>query len=244
MTSELKKDLRDLAEPGRAINSQWFFKTGPGEYGEGDKFLGVTVPNTRLVAKKYKELPVKDLKQLLDSKWHEERLLALIIMVNQFKSSTGSDQEKQTKRQELYELYLDNTQRINNWDLVDTSARDIVGGYIYEHQELLAKLDELAVSDMLWERRIAIIASSYFLGKGEPDVTIKLSKVLLKDKEDLIHKAVGWMLREMGKRCDRQLLLDFIDQYAFEMPRTTLRYSIEHLDQSTRKKYLEMKKLA
>ncbi len=238
MLSELKKDLRDLTEPGRSINSQWFFKTGPGEYGEGDKFLGLTVPNTRLVAKKYKDLSMKDLQRLLNSKWHEERLLALIIMVNQFKKA---DEDAQNQ---LYELYLSNTGRINNWDLVDTSARDIVGGYIYQHQELLPKLAELAVSKLLWERRIAIIASSYFLGNGEPDVTIKLSETLLHDKEDLMHKAVGWMLREMGKRCDRQLLLDFLDQHAHEMPRTMLRYSIEHLDDSTRRKYLGMKKPA
>ncbi len=146
------------------------------------------------------------------------------------------------KQKELYKFYLANTQQINNWDLVDLSARDIVGGYIFMHQELLPKLDELAVSKLLWDRRIAIISTFYFLMKGQPDVTVKLSKALLDDKEDLIHKAVGWMLREMGKRCDTQLLLNFLDEHAHEMPRTMLRYSNEHLSEATRQKYLTMKK--
>lgn len=234
MVELLKNDLRNHINPEKAAFFPRFFKTGPGEYGEGDKFLGVTVPDQRIVAKKYKNLSLSDLKALLMSEWHEERLTALIIMVNQFKKADDA------KQKELYEFYLAHTQRINNWDLVDTSARDIVGGYIYYHQELLPKLDELAKSDLLWERRIAIIATYFFLTKGEPDVTIKLSKKLLYDKEDLMHKAVGWMLREMGKRCDRQVLTDFLDEYAHEMPRTMLRYSIEHLDDTTRKKYLAL----
>ena len=217
------------------MNSAWFFKTGPGQYGEGDQFLGITVPDQRKVAQKYKGLSLRDAEKLLKSKWHEVRLTALIILVNQFKKGDLP------KKKEIYEFYLSHTARINNWDLVDTSARDIVGGYIYYNQELLPTLDHLAISKSLWERRIAIIATFYFLMKGEPDVTIKLSKILLHDKEDLMHKAVGWMLREMGKRCDRQVLIGFLDQHAHEMPRTTLRYAIEHLDPPTRKKYLTMK---
>lgn len=236
MIDQLKKDLRSHSDPQRAVSSAWFFKTEPGEYGEGDQFLGITVPNQRKVAKKYQNIPLSDLKELLFSQWHEERLTALIIMVGQFKKGDEKHQKQ------LYEFYLAQTSRINNWDLVDTSARDIVGGYIYHHQELLPTLDELADSDLIWERRIAIIASSYFLGKGEPDITISLATTLLKDNEDLMHKAVGWMLREMGKRCDRKLLLDFLDAHAHEMPRTMLRYSIEHLNDSTRRKYLAMKK--
>lgn len=236
MIDQLKKELRSLADPQRAESSAWFFKTGPGEYGEGDLFLGITVPNQRKIAKKFQDIPLSAIKELLHSKWHEERLTALIIMVAQFKHGDEKHQKQ------LYELYLTHTDRINNWDLVDTSARDIVGDYTYCHQELLPILDELARSDSLWERRIAIIASSYFLGKGEPDITISLATKLLKDKEDLMHKAVGWMLREMGKRCDRKLLLEFLDAHAHEMPRTMLRYSIEHLDDSTRRKYLAMKK--
>ncbi len=235
MLNELKVELRRYVDPEKAAFFPRFFKSGPGEYGEGDRFLGVTVPDQRLVAKQFRDVSLADLKELLESPWHEERLTALIIMVNQFRRADAA------KQKELYEFYLAHTHRINNWDLVDISARDIVGGYIFEYQELLPKLDELAVSDLLWERRIAIIATYYFLMKGEPDITIKLSKVLLHDKEDLMHKAVGWMLREMGKRCDRQLLLDFLDQYAHEMPRTMLRYAIEHLNEPTRKKYLEAK---
>ena len=235
MVEQIKSDLRELATPEWAMNSAWFFKTGPGQYGEGDQFLGITVPDQRKVAQKYKDLSLRDAERLLASKWHEERLTALIILVNQFKKADLP------KKKEIYEFYLSHTARINNWDLVDTSARDIVGGYIYYNQELLPTLDHLAISKSLWERRIAIIATFYFLMKGEPDVTITLSKVLLQDKEDLMHKAVGWMLREMGKRCDRQVLIGFLDQYAHEMPRTTLRYAIEHLDPQTRKKYLTMK---
>ena len=232
MLVELQKDLRYHSQPERAVNSQRFFKTGPGEYGEGDQFLGITVPNTRLIAKKYIDLPLKELEELLSSPWHEERLTALHIMVYRFNKS---DEETQ---KELYEFYLMHTHRINNWDLVDTSARDIVGGYIYAHQELLPRLDQLSRSKLLWERRIAIIATFYFLGKGEPDITIMLSEALLHDTEDLIHKAVGWMLREAGKRCGEDVLLDFLNQHAYEMPRTMLRYSIEHLSESTRQKYL------
>ncbi len=232
MLSEFKKDLRNYEDPERALSSQRFFKTGPGEYGEGDLFLGITVPHQRLVAKKYKNLPISDIEQLLQSDWHEERLLALIIMVNQFKKADDMAQKQ------LYELYLNNTHRINNWDLVDTSARDVVGGYIYHHQELLPKLNQLSQSKILWERRIAVIASSYFIGKGEPDITIRLSEALLHDTEDLMHKAVGWMLREAGKRCGQDVLLKFLDQHAHEMPRTMLRYSIEHLSEPTRQKYL------
>ncbi len=236
MIDQLRNELRSLADPQRAESAIWFFKTGPGEYGEGDLFLGITVPNQRKVAKKYQDIPLSDLKELLHSKWHEERLTALIIMVGQFKKGDEKHQKQ------LYELYLTHTDRINNWDLVDTSAHHIIGGYIYHHQELLPTLDALAQSNSLWERRSAIIASSYFLGKGEPDITISLATTLLNDTEDLMHKAVGWMLREMGKRCDRKLLLDFLDAHAHEMPRTMLRYSIEHLDDSTRKKYLALKK--
>lgn len=235
MLVDLKSELRNRVNPEKAAFFPRFFKSGPGEYGEGDKFLGVTVPDQRIVAKQFKNLPLADLKELLMSGWHEERLTALIIMVNQFKKSGP------TKQEELYDFYLAHTNQINNWDLVDTSARDIVGGYVYQHQELLPVLDTLAASDLLWERRIAIISTYYFLMKGEPDLTIKLSKTLLHDNEDLMHKAVGWMLREMGKRCDRQLLTNFLNQHAHEMPRTMLRYAIEHLDESTRRKYLEMK---
>lgn len=232
MLDELKRELRILADPEKAAFFPRFFKTGPGEYGEGDMFLGITVPNTRRVAKKYLSLSLADIETLLKSEWHEERLIALHIMVYRFNKADENQQK------ELYQFYLEHTDRINNWDLVDTSARDIVGGYLYANQKELNILDKLAVSDSLWERRIAIIATFYFLTKGEPDLTIKIASFLLHDPEDLIQKAVGWMLREMGKRCDRQVLVDFLQKHANGMPRTMLRYSIEHFDQATRQKYL------
>ena len=232
MLNGIRAELRKHVNPEKAAFFPRFFKSGPGQYGEGDLFLGITVPDQRIVAKQFSNLSLQDLEELLDSKWHEERLTALLIMVFQFKKAS------EHKQKQLYEFYLSKTDRINNWDLVDTSARDIVGGYLYQHQELLPVLDKLATSESLWERRIAIIATFYFLTKGEPDLTVKISKKLLNDEHDLIHKAVGWMLREMGKRVDRQLLIDFLDEYAGQMPRTALRYAIEHFDESTRKHYL------
>lgn len=234
MLENLRADLRLLVNPEKAAFFPTFFKTGPGQYGEGDKFLGITVPDQRTVAKQYKTLPLRDIETLLQSEWHEERLTALIIMVMQFKKADHAGQKQ------LYEFYLAHTQRINNWDLVDTSARDIVGGYMYAHPEQLPVLDRLAVSPLLWDRRIAIIATFYFLMQGEPDVTLKLAIVLLHDNEDLMHKAVGWMLREMGKRVDQALLITFLDQHASQMPRTTLRYAIEHLSPETRQYYLQL----
>lgn len=234
MLPELKRELRRYINPKKAAFFPRFFKSGPGEYGEGDQFLGITVPNQRLVAKKFKNLSLGDVEKLLASPWHEERLTALLIMVLQFKRGSAAKQE------ELYKFYLSHTGRINNWDLVDTSARDIIGDYLYRHQELLPVLDKLAGSASLWERRIAIIATFYFLTKGEPDLTIKIATKLLNDPEDLMHKATGWMLREMGKRCDRQLLVEFLDKYATKMPRTMLRYAIEHFDSPTRAYYLNL----
>lgn len=234
MIEEVKQELRNHINPEKAAFYPRFFKSGPGQYSEGDKFLGVTVPSTRVVAKKYYNLSLVVIEKLLMSEWHEDRLLALILIVNQFKKAD------QIKQKELYEFYLAHMDRINNWDLVDTSARDVVGGYLYHQQELLPVLDALAESDVLWERRIAMIATFYFLIKGEPDVTIKIATKLLHDKEDLMHKAVGWMLREMGKRCDRQLLVEFLEQQAAAMPRTTLRYATEHFDPATRKRFLAL----
>ncbi len=234
MLTELRQELRNHINPEKAAFFPKFFKTGPGQYGEGDQFLGITVPAQRRVAKLFVSLSLEDLELLLKSPWHEERLTALLIMVHQFKRASKSRQK------ELYEFYLAHTEHINNWDLVDTSARDIVGGYLYYHQTQLSVLDHLATSSVLWERRIAMIATYYFLMNGEPDVTIKIAHVLLHDPEDLMHKAVGWMLREMGKRCDKQLLVDFLNANAHEMPRTMLRYAIEHFDATTRRNYREM----
>jgi 3-methyladenine DNA glycosylase AlkD len=230
--ASLKGDLAIKANPEKAAFFPRFFKTGPGDYGEGDLFLGITVPDCRNIARSYKDLPLPETIELLHSKWHEERLVALLIMVLVFQRGSKKTQ------QEIYEQYLANTTFINNWDLVDTSARDIVGQYIYEHSEELAKLDKLANSKLLWGRRISIIATFYFLQKGDPAPTLHIAEKLLSDKYDLIQKAVGWMLREMGKRVDQQLLLDFIAQHHSTMPRTTLRYAIEKFSPETRRKLL------
>jgi 3-methyladenine DNA glycosylase AlkD len=235
MIDKLQTEMLRLSDPQIAVHSTRFFKTNKGEYGEGDKFLGIPVPQIRLVAKKYGDLQLSEAQELIKSQWHEERLLALIILVNQFKKADS------LKQKQIYSFYLENTKYINNWDLVDTSARDVVGGYLYTNPEDLMLLEKLSESSSLWERRIAIIATYYFLMKGEPDLTIKIASKLLNDEEDLIQKAAGWMLREMGKRCDRGLLIEFLDNNAQIMSRTTLRYAIEYFDVIDRKKYLNIK---
>lgn len=235
MLEELKARLRDRIHPEKAAFFPTFFKAGPGEYAEGDKFLGITVPDQRMVAREFVDLPLSEIETLLASQWHEDRLTALLIMVIQYKR--GDQKIKKT----IYDDYLQHTDRVNNWDLVDTSARDIVGAHIYDHQELLPVLDGLAESDWLWDRRIAMVATYYFLMQGEPDVTVRLAEKLLHDEHDLMHKAVGWMLREMGKRVDQSLLISFLDSHASEMPRTTLRYAIEHLSPETRQHYLKLR---
>lgn len=228
----LKHDLSAKANPEKAAFFPRFFKTGPGDYGEGDQFLGVTVPDCRIVARSYKDLSLKDTLTLLHSQWHEERLTALLILVLAFKHANDA------RRREIYELYLDNTALINNWDLVDLSSRDIVGGYLYEHPELLPTLDQLANSKLLWDRRISIIATFYFLQKSDPEPTLDVAEKLLSDKHDLIQKAVGWMLRELGKRIDEQLLLNFLAKHYTTISRTTLRYAIERFDPEKRRKLL------
>jgi 3-methyladenine DNA glycosylase AlkD len=230
--TSLKKDLLSKANPEKAAFFLRFFKTGPGDYGEGDLFLGITVPDCRTIARAYKDLPLKEVISLLHSKWHEERLVALMIMVLAFQRADETYQRK------IYQQYLANTNYINNWDLVDLSSRDIVGKYLYEHPKEIATLDELADSKLLWDRRISIISTFYFLQKGDPAPTLRIAEKLLSDKHDLIQKAVGWMLREMGKRVDQQLLLDFIAQNYSNMPRTTLRYAIEKFSPDKRRKLL------
>ena len=237
MLQSLKSDLRKLATPKKAKASEWFFKTGPGQYGEGDQFIGVTVPKQRSVAKKYKDLPLSQAKQLLKSPIHEERLVALIILVERFKSTGQWSDDKNQK--EIYDCYLANTDRVNNWDLVDSSAGYIVGTYLLDKpRDILYKL---AKSENIWERRIAMIATSAFIDKGDPEDTLKIAETLLTDKHDLIHKAVGWMLREVGKRCGEKSLIDFLDKHASTIPRTTLRYAIERFPEEKRQRYLKTK---
>lgn len=231
MLSDLKKDLQKLSSPEKAKASAWFFKTGAGQYGEGDQFIGVTVPEQRVVAKKYKDLPLVEAEQLLKSTTHEERLVALIILVEQFKKADGP-----TKK-EIHDFYLSHTDRVNNWDLVDLSAEYIVGGYLVDKPKDV--LYKLAHSESLWERRIAMISTYYYIKQGESKYTLEIAQILINDKHDLIQKAVGWMLREVGKRCSQEILIKFLDKHAATMPRTALRYAIEHFPEEKRQKYLK-----
>ena len=222
--------LRRLGNKQKAKDLQWFFKTGPGGYGEGDRFLGVTVPPLRRLAKEYRDITLKETKQLLTSPIHEERLLALFILVAQF--AKGDD----AGRERIYRLYLKSTRYINNWDLVDASAGHIVGAHLRDKSR--RPLYGLAKSKSLWERRIAIMATSHFIGHDEFADTLKLSRALLADEQDLIHKAAGWMLREVGKR-DRRVAEQFLRTHYKKMPRTMLRYAIERFPEAQRQRYLK-----
>lgn len=228
MLENIQKEIRDLADEKRAKASTWFFKTGPGQYGEGDKFLGLNTPQMRIISKKYKDLPLSDVQKLIMSPYHEERSVAVQILVLQYPKNPKA----------IYDFYLKNTKYINNWDLVDISAPKIVGAYLSDKPRDI--LYQLAKSDSLWERRIAIISCMYFIVNQENSAdALKISKLLLSDKHDLIHKAVGWMLREVGKRCGKKTLTDFLDLNLNLLPRTTLRYAIEHFPEEKRKYYLE-----
>ena len=222
--------LRSFASPQQAAILAQFFKTGPGQYGEGDRFIGVKVPVTRKVAKEFKNLPLPEIKCLLHSDIHEERLLALVILVGQFEK--GDD----TAKKRIYNLYLANTKHINNWDLVDLSAPQIVGSYLEKRNR--TPLFRMANSRSLWRRRISIVATLHFIRKGDFGNTIGIAQhLVLFDKEDLIHKAVGWMLREVGKR-DVVVLEEFLGEHYRVMPRTILRYAIERLPEKKRREYL------
>jgi len=226
---DLRKELKKLGDIEKSKVLQKYFKTGKGEYGAGDIFLGITVPETRKIALKYKDLELRQVQELLKSKIHEERFCALEILV--FKYSKGDERAKSL----VFNFFIKNTKYINNWDLVDTSAPYIVGEFLLgKNKDILYKL---AKSDNLWERRIAIVSTYAFIKNGKFGDTIKLSEILLKDKHDLMQKAVGWMLREMGKK-DEKELLKFLNMHCKEMPRTMLRYSIERLDESKRKFYM------
>ncbi len=226
----VQRRLRSFADPEVAAILARFFKTGPGQYGEGDRFIGVKVPTTRKVAKEFKNLPLTEVECLLHSEIHEERLLALVILVGQFEQ--GDD----ATRKSIYDLYLANICHINNWDLVDLSAPQIVGGYL--HNRSRKPLDRLAKSASLWERRISVVATHWFIRHGDFNGTLKIAKILLGDKEDLIHKAVGWMLREVGKR-DVAALEEFLGEHCRVMPRTMLRCAVERLTEETRQRYLK-----
>ncbi|MSQ45504.1 MAG: DNA alkylation repair protein [Ignavibacteria bacterium] len=228
MLRNLKADLKKIATPKKAKASLWFFKTGKGEYGEGDKFIGVTVPEQRKIASKYKNLSLVDISQLLKSKIHEERSVALFILVKNF-------QTNESKRSEIFAFYLKHRKFVNNWDLVDSSADKIVGAYLIEKDKFV--LNKLAVSKDVWDRRIAIVSTFYFIKNNKFEETFRISKILINDHHDLIHKAVGWMLKEVGKR-DESKLENYLKVNYKLMPRTMLRFTIEKLSDSKRKKYL------
>jgi len=241
MLQNLKSDLRKLANSSRVLVSQRFFKTGKGEYGEGDIFLGITVPDSRKLAIKYKELSFDEILELLKSKIHEERLIALLILVHNFK--TGSDDIKK----KIFDYYLLHTKYINNWDLVDLSADKIIGEYLISVVRDLSHVENdahfrillnLAKSNNLWKRRIAMIATYAWIKRGEHEITFEIAEKLIDDKHDLIQKALGWMLREVGKRCGQEVEEQFLVAHYKQMGRTTLRYAIEHFEEKRRKEYL------
>ncbi|MCG8429628.1 MAG: DNA alkylation repair protein [Candidatus Omnitrophica bacterium] len=226
----LKRELRRYRSKEKARLLQGFFKTGPGEYGEGDVFLGVMVPFVRKVVRQYRHLCARETLLLLKSPFHEERLSALLIMVSQFEKG-----DERVKKQ-IYQRYLKNTRFINNWDLVDLTARQIVGAYLTDKDR--APLYGLARSKNLWERRIAVIATAFYIAKDEFKDTFCIARLLLNDRHDLIHKAVGWMLREVGKR-NMPAEEAFLKKNHKKMPRTMLRYAIEKFPENKRKTYLK-----
>ena len=229
MLKSLKEELQKLADEKQVKILQRFFKTGKGEYGEGDIFLGIKVPIQRSIAKKYSGLSLPKIQELLKSKIHEHRLIGLIILSNKYKQAGEEDKAN------IFNFYLKNTKNINNWDLVDVSAQNIVGPFLFDKKKNI--LYDLAKSNILWERRIAIISTFDFIRKEEFQDTLALSEILMDDKHDLIHKAVGWMLREVGKK-DEIILEEFLKQHYKVMPRTMLRYAIERLPEEKRKMYL------
>jgi 3-methyladenine DNA glycosylase AlkD len=231
LTAEsIEARLREVAEPDRAQALQRFFRTGPGEYGEGDVFMGVRVPDLRRIVKEYRGTPLKQMLVLLRSQFHEARLLALLLMVDAYSRSDDAT------RQTIYDAYLANTRRINSWDLVDASAEHIVGAHLFERDRSV--LDVLARSDELFERRIAIIATFHYIKRRQYDDTLRIAGILLQDREDLIHKAVGWMLREVGKR-DQAAEEAFLRAHCRVMPRTMLRYAIERFEPGLRQQYMK-----
>ena len=218
LTKTITNKLQALSDAEKREIFPKFFKAGKGEYGEGDRFLGVTVPNIRAIAKLHKDISIEELRELLQSEWHEVRLCALIIMVEK------SKKKDEALRKELFNLYLSQTKRINNWDLVDLSCRFIIGEYLLDKSRDI--LYHLAQSPLLWDNRIAIVSTYAFIRKGQLEDTYALSDLMMHHPHDLMHKAIGWMLREAGKR-DSERLYDYVMSHRADMPRTMLRYAIE-----------------
>jgi 3-methyladenine DNA glycosylase AlkD len=228
---DVREELQSHADPEKAKIMKRFFKTGPGQYGEGDFFIGVVVPKSRQVAKKFGELPYADVKVLLDSSVHEERLVALLILVQNYSRASSTEKES------IVTFYLGNIGKINNWDLVDLSAPNILGPHLLHADRGL--LFRLAKSDNVWERRMAIVATLHFIRNGDFTDTLKLAKILLKDRNDLIHKAAGWMLREVGKR-NLAAAEVFVGRHYRVMPRTMLRYAIERFPVRKKRRYMKV----
>jgi len=223
-------DLQVLKDPKKAADSVRFYQTDKGGYGEGDQFLGIVVPKQRKISRKYKDLSLPELQELLDSQFHECRSVALMILVLQYRKGNPE------KHQQIVDLYLKNSKKIDNWDLVDMSAPYILGDWFLDRDRNI--LYEYAKSENLWQKRIAMLSTYGFIRKNQYEDTIKIAEILLNDKHDLIHKAVGWMLREVGKR-DQAEEEKFLKKYYREMPRTMLRYAIEKFPESIRQKYLK-----
>lgn len=228
---EIRKEIKKYSSTEKAKIYARFFKTGKCEYAEGDKFVGLTVPESRMIAKKFSVLKFKEIDELFKSKIHEERLIALLILVENFKKSDKGARKK------IFDYYINRTKYINNWDLVDLSSEKIVGAYLLDKKDRKI-LYALAKSNDLWERRIAIVANYHFIKNKDFVDVVKISEMLLDDKQDLIHKATGWMLREAGKR-DKSVLIAFLNKHYKKMPRTMLRYSIEKLNVSEKKFFLK-----
>lgn len=230
---KIKNRLRDFINKDKVAIYQNFFKTGHGQYGEGDIFWGINVPNQQKVVKEFKDVSIDTILELLKSKVHEHRLTSIMMFTNKFLISDKKTQEK------IYKLYLKNAKYVNNWDLVDSSAHIIIGGYLYENKLNRNILEKLAKSKNLWEKRISIIATYYFIKNKEYKDTFKIAEILINDKHDLIHKACGWMLREVGKRINQEIEEEFLKKYYKKMPRTMLRYAIERFEESKRQYYLK-----
>lgn len=228
----VKRALAALASAEKQQQLQRYFKTGPGQYGEGDVFIGVTVPQIRTIAKQYSTLPFEELKKLIASPIHEERSAALFIL--EYKNKKANREE----RQQILSFYLEHLRYVNNWDLVDLSCINLLGRAIADGLEESHILDSLAVSDNLWERRIAIVSTWYFIKQGQLNHTLRIARMLLTDKEDLIHKAIGWMLRESWKK-DHTTVEQFLQTFYNQLPRTTLRYAIERMEEPKRLTYLK-----
>jgi 3-methyladenine DNA glycosylase AlkD len=230
---DLINDLKKMADSKTAFSLSKYYKTGVGEYAENDKFLGIRVPVLHRLERKYQSLTISELEMALTSEFHEIRMLVLFILVNKYKKALSD-----SFKEEVYNLFIRNTEHINNWDLIDFNTYKVIGDFVYE-KGLESVLISFAESESMWERRIAIVSTLFYIKKNSFELTLEISKILLNDKQDLIHKAVGWMLREVGKR-DLKIMKSFLEENIRSLPRTSLRYAIEKLPKPVQKYYLNL----